>query len=134
MTNAKKWKQLRTHIFLFALLFAVVAAALSYHLWGAKHALAAFLGAACLSAGLFLTEGLFGVFTKVYRANPTAIALLFTGKILWWAMFFMLPRWIPSAFLPAMAIGMGSFLLAILVAGILHYGMPKISDANTRDS
>ena len=109
---------------------ALVATALSFGIWGLIPALATLGSILCLALGFWITEMLIGVFTQTIRANPTAIALLFTGKLGWWAALIMAARHMPHGFEGPVGLGMSAFLLAVVIAMIQHYGMPRISDGN----
>jgi hypothetical protein len=77
---------------------------------------------------------LIGVFTQTVRANPTAIMLLFMGKLGWWAGLIVAARHLPHGYEGPVGLGMCAFLLAVVIAMIQHYGMPRISDGKHPDS
>ncbi len=124
----KKWPSLRrTLLMAFAgsALLGYVAGSL---LWGWKHGLVALAAILCLALGFWITEMLIGLLTGVKKANPTAVALLFFGKLGWWAGIFLLSQQLQPDWAMAVALGIGTFLLCILGAGLAHYGLPRISD------
>jgi len=107
---------------------------LVFYLWGAEFVATTELALLCLALGFWVTEMLVSVFTKVKRANASAIALLFLAKMGWWAALFIGAKHIPRGHDGAMAIGIGTFLLALLFSTLKHYGVPRISEAeNPRD-
>lgn len=129
--ETKKWAKVRKSVGITLGIFGVAATAFSYWYFQPLSGVVTFATICCLALGFWLTEMLVGVFTRVKQANPTAIVLLFTGKIVWWGGIFVLSKQIEPGHEGAIAIGMGTFLLALLVGGISHYGLPKISDAKT---
>jgi hypothetical protein len=122
-------KKLQRSLYLSLGIFSLIAAISGYLIYGNSGAITAFSSILCLALGFWITESLIGVFTGVKKANSTAIVLLFSGKLAWWVGIFWASRILPKGSEPAVAIGLGSFLLALLLAGVLHYGLPKISDA-----
>jgi len=123
-----KWKTLRRNIRLTLLVTTVLSAGLSAWAWGPTSGAVTFISALCLALGFWITEGLVGVMTGVKTANGTAIALLFMAKLAWWGGLFWLARVYPPGTESAIALGMGAFLISLLVASISHFGWPKISD------
>lgn len=113
-------------------LLVVVAIATSF-MWlkeGWTAGLVTLLAALCLALGLWVTELLVGVFVGVKKANPTAIALLMAAKFGWWGAIFLGSRHVPAGHETAIALGIGAFLVALLVTGIFYFGMPKIADVD----
>jgi len=106
---------------------SVLAGAVAAFAWGAKAAAIAVAVILCLALGFWLTEMLIGVFTQTIKANPTAISLMLLGKFAWWAGLILAARHVPPGYEGAIGLGMGAFLLALSVAMIQHYGMPRIS-------
>lgn len=103
----------------------VLGAALSFWLWGPTAAFLTLCAAAFLLAGLWITENLIGVFARVKTVSPTMAIFLFTGKLLWWGALFVLSRRIPAGLELSVAIGMGAFLLALVLAVLSHSYLPK---------
>lgn len=94
--------------------------------------LAAFL---CLALGLWLTRGLASAFTGVTKANPASLIFLFTGKLLWWIGLFVMSKKVTAAQQWPVAIGFLFFMIAITLAGLVHYGFkPKSSESKLGDS
>lgn len=123
------WKKVRKAIAGSLLIFTVAGMAISYWKFGPVAAAVTGGAALCLALGFLITELIVGILTGVKKANSTAIALLFLGKLAWWASLFALSRYYPAGTEIPIAIGMGAFILA-MVAGVLsQYGWPKISDA-----
>ena len=134
MPPKDKWKAVRKSFALMLLLSVLVAGGFSYGQWGAQRAVTTIGAILCLALGFWITEMLIGVFTRVKRANATAIGLLFLAKLAWWGGLFYGARHLPAGHDGAVALGLGAFLLALLFASIGHYGMPRISDSeNPRD-
>lgn len=125
-----KWKTLRRTILLSLALTTLSLAALSLSLYGLGGGVITFLGSLCLASGFWLTEGLVGVMTGTKRANPTAIALLFLGKIAWWVALFVLSRKLPTGMEVPVALGVGAFLLALLAGAISLFGWPKMTEVS----
>lgn len=125
----EKWKSLRKAIGLGLLGFTFAGTAFSFWKFGPTGAIVTLISVLCLASGFWITEALVGVFTGVKKANATAIGLLFLGKLGWWALLFFLSRSYPPGSEFPIAIGMGAFLLSLLVGVISQYGWPKISDA-----
>lgn len=123
-----KWKSVRRTLLWALLLTALASGGLAYWLWGADSVLTTVLALLCLALGFWVTEMLVGVFTRVKRANASAIGFLLLAKLAWWATLFWGARHIPAGHDGAVALGIGSFLLALLFSTLRHYGMPKISD------
>ena len=65
------------------------------------------------------------IFARVKTVSPTAAIFLFTGKLLWWGALLMLSRRIPAGLELSVAIGMGAFLLALVLAVLSHSYLPK---------
>ena len=127
----KKWKGVR-HTLLWSLAAgALVSSGLSYWLWDQSSVITTELSLLCLALGFWVTEMLVGVFTRVKKANATAITLLLLAKLGWWAALFWGAKRIPHGHDGAVALGIGSFLLALLFSTLKHYGMPTISDVET---
>lgn len=130
----QKWKAVRRSFALLLVLALVIAGGFSYWQWGVERAATTTAAILCLALGFWITEMLIGVFTRVKRANATAIGLLFLAKLAWWGCLFYGAKHLPAGHDGAVAVGLGAFLLALLFASIGHYGMPRISDAeNPRD-
>jgi hypothetical protein len=122
-------KKLQRSIYLNFGVFSLISAISGYLMYGNSGAITAFASTLCLALGFWITESLIGIFTGVKKANFTAIALLFSGKLAWWVGIVWASSILPKGSEPVVAIGLGSFLLALLIAGFMHYGLPKISDA-----
>jgi hypothetical protein len=97
-------------------------------------ALATLSAILCLALGFWITEMLIGVFTQTVRANPTALMLLLMSKFGWWAALIVAARHMPHGYEAPVGLGMSAFLLAVVIAMIQHYGMPRISDGKPPDS
>jgi hypothetical protein len=126
-----KWNSAKRTLLILLGAFGSVATAFSWWRWSAPHALTSFFAILCLALGFWITEMLIGVFTRVKRANATAIGLLFIAKFAWWGMLFYGARHLPAGHDGAVAVGLGTFLLALLFGTLRHYGMPSISDAES---
>jgi hypothetical protein len=114
------------------LLLAVLISYFFYELEGAIVTGIAFL---CLALGLWITQLLTRAFTGVKKQSPAVLVLLFTGKLLWWASLFILSKKITPAQQWPVMIGFLFFLIAITLAGVLHYGFPgKSSESKLGDS
>lgn len=124
----EKWRNVRRTLFIWLAITMCIGGALCYREWGWQGMAAAEGAALCLALGFWLTEMLVGVFTKVKTANATAIVLIFSGKLAWWALLFWFARHLPAGLDGAVASGLGIFLIALLFATLRHYGMPRISD------
>jgi hypothetical protein len=124
-----KWKKLRKAIGLSLLGATVLGMGLSFWAFGPLGALVTAIAALCLALGFWITENLVGCLAGVKKANATAIALLFLGKLAWWVALFALARVYPRGMEFPIAIGIGAFLLALLIGGVSQYGWPKISDS-----
>ncbi|MGZ3650673.1 MAG: hypothetical protein ACXVB9_11195 [Bdellovibrionota bacterium] len=124
------WAKVKRTLAWALLLLAVLGGALAYIFWGFAGAAADVGVLLCLALGFWVTEGLVGVFTQTKKANPTGVMLLFFGKLAWWGTIFVAARKMPAGLDRPVALGIGSFLLALLVAMVQHYGMPRISDGN----
>lgn len=125
------WNSAKRTLLLLLIAFGLVATAFSWWRWGTPHAITSLAAILCLALGFWITEMLIGVFTRVKRANPTAIGLLFLAKLGWWGILFYGARHLPAGHDGAVAVGLGTFLLALLFATLRHYGMPRISDAES---
>lgn len=126
-----KWKSAKRSLALSLAVLGAIALVFSWKQWGPQHAFTTGAAALCLALGFWITEMLIGVFTRVKRANATAIGLLFIAKIAWWGVLFYGARHLPAGHDGAVAVGLGTFLLALLFATLRHYGMPRISDAES---
>jgi hypothetical protein len=104
---------------------SVLSAGLSFWFWGATAALLTLCAVLFLVAGLWITESLIGVFARVKTVSPTMAIFLFTGKLLWWGALFVLSRKVPAGLELSVALGMGSFLLALVLAVLGHAYTPK---------
>jgi hypothetical protein len=102
-----------------------LAAALSFWLWGPLAALLTLCAVLFLAAGFWITESLIGVFARVKKVSPTAAIFLFTGKLLWWGSLFVASRRVPQGLELSVALGMGAFLLALVLAVLSHAYLPK---------
>jgi hypothetical protein len=123
------WKKLREAIAWCLLGYTLAGVAVSYGKFGPIESGITAITALCLALGFWITEMLVGVLTGVKKANTTAIALLFLGKLAWWAALFGLSRYYPAGTEVPIAIGMGAFILALVTGVLSQYGWPKISDA-----
>jgi hypothetical protein len=124
------WKKVKA-TFAVALAVLVVADAVgAFVLWGSSGAMVSVAALLCLALGFWITERLIAVFTRTSTANPTAIVLLLFGKLLWWGALFYGARHLPAGMDKPVALGIGAFLIALLIAMLRHYGMPRISDGN----
>ncbi len=126
----EKWRSVRKSLNLYLGFGTLLGGAFAQYCWNFPGTIAFEAVLLCLALGFWITEMLIGVFTQVKKANPTAIALLFFGKLAWWASIFVGARHLPRGLDAAVALGIGVFLLALLIASIRHYGMPRISDGN----
>jgi hypothetical protein len=130
----EKWKKVRRSLLWGLILGVAGSATLAYYLWGASSVLTTELALLCLALGFWVTEMLVGVFTRVKTANASAVGFLFVAKLAWWGALFVGAKRIPPGHDKAVALGVGTFLLALVFSTLQHYGMPKISDAeNPRD-
>ena len=131
MNSKKTWEKAKTALFRATVVISVLSMGLSAYFWGKEAA--GFTGGAilCLGLGFWLTELIVAVYTKTKKANITAMALLFLGKIGWWGGLFWASSAIPKGYERPIGLGIASFLGAVLVAMIQHYGMPSISDGNS---
>ncbi len=123
-----KWKKAKQTFLGLVLFFGLLGSGLSFWQWGPERALASGAATLCLALGFWITEMLIGVFTRVKAANASAIGLLLVGKLGWWGLLFYVAKHLPVGHDGAIAVGMGAFLIALLLAAIVHYGMPSISD------
>ena len=129
-----KWRSVRRSFALLLLLSTAITGGISYWQWGRERAITTIVAVLCLALGFWVTEMLIAVFTRVKQANATAIGLLLLAKLTWWGGLFYGARFLPQGHDGAVALGLGGFLLALLIASIGHYGMPRISDSeNPRD-
>lgn len=124
------WRKVKKTLLACFVAFAVMAGVLSFTIWGFSPALTTMGVVLCLALGFWITELLIGVFTQTIRANPTAVVLLFLGKLGWWGTLFVAARHMPPGYDRPVGLGIGAFLLALFVGMIRHYGMPRISDGN----
>lgn len=124
------WKLVKRTMGIALAVLAAVSGAIAFWFWGIFGALTDEVVILCLASGFWITERLVAVFTQTRKANPPAILLLFFGKLAWWAAIFQAARHMPSGLDGAVAVGMVSFLVAIVVAMLRHYGMPRISEGN----
>ncbi|MGE3261396.1 MAG: hypothetical protein AB7K68_06435 [Bacteriovoracia bacterium] len=128
MSQIEKWRKVRKMLLLALAVSATAAGGLALWLWGVNGALLTVGSSLCLALGLWVTELLIAVLTGVRKANATAILLLLMGKFLWWGALIAGSRFLPSGNEGAIALGIGAFLFSVLITGIVHYGMPRISD------
>ncbi|RZA04876.1 MAG: hypothetical protein EOP11_14100 [Proteobacteria bacterium] len=105
--------------------FAVLGAALSFWLWGSLGAILTLCAIVFLVVGFWITENLIGIFAKVKTVSPTMAIFLFTGKLLWWGALFVFSRRVPAGLELCVAIGMGAFLLSLVLAVLSHAYLPK---------
>ncbi len=126
-----KWKNVRGTLLWCLVAGAFLNGGISFWLWGSESVFTAEAAFLCLALGFWLTEMLLGVFSGVKRANATAIALLFIAKVAWWVALFWAANRIPPGHNRAVALGVGTFLVALLVSTFKHFGMPTISDEET---
>jgi hypothetical protein len=124
------WRLVKKSIALNLVVAGALAGVLSFLLWGPLPAIASVGVLLCLALGFWITEMLTGVFTQTRKANPTALLLLFFGKLGWWGALILAARHMPPGFDRPVGLGIGSFLLALLLAMLRHYGMHRISDGN----
>lgn len=130
VNGIEAWQRVRRSLAFLLLLELAVGSGVAFWFWGLKGALAFALSLLCLASGFWLTEMLIGVFTRVKTANPAAISLLVSGKVLWWAALFLGARRLPPQLGGAVALGVGAFLTALFFSSIRHCGIPRISDGN----
>lgn len=128
MTQAMKWKKVRKTLLISLGICLLGVAAFGFWQWGGNAAAIIALSGLCLALGLWVTELLVSVLTGVRKANATAVALLLAGKFLWWGALILGAKWVPAGNEVPIALGIGAFLLSVLVTGIVHYGMPQISE------
>lgn len=126
----RKWKKIERTFMISGGILSLAALAGSIWLWGAFSGLPMLLGVLCLALGFKLTELLVGILTGVRKANATAVALLFFLKFSWWGILFWGAKHAPSEWQKPFALGLGTFLFSLLIAGVTHYGFPKVSKAN----
>lgn len=132
--SLQKWKSAKKSLLLALLAMSVLGTGFSWWKWGADRAFTSAASILCLALGFWITEMLIGVFTRVKQANATAVGLLFLAKLGWWWALFVGAKHLPPGHDGAVAVGLGGFLLALLLASLRHYGMPSISDAeDSRD-
>jgi len=124
------WRKAKKTLMLAYVVVTVLTGAASFYFWGPKSAALTAGVVLCLALGFWFTEMIIGVFTQTIRANPTAIVLMLLGKFGWWAALIIAARHIPPGSEGAIGLGMAGFLLALSIAMIRHYGMPRISDGN----
>lgn len=128
MTQAEKWRKVRQTLLGWLLATLVIAGFASAYFWGIKAAGMVCGTALFLAFGLWITELLMGVLSGVRKANPPAIVLLMAGKLLWWGALILAAKRMPAGNELPIATGIGAFLVAIVITGISHYGMPRISE------
>ncbi len=124
----EKWRKVRRTLVLWLGVAMAAGGVFTYQMWGFPGLWAAEGAALCLALGFWLTEMLIGVFTRVKTANASAVVMLFTGKLAWWALLFWAAKRLPAGLDGAVASGLGIFLIALLISTLQHYGMPRISD------
>jgi hypothetical protein len=124
------WNHVKRTMGLALLVAGIVSGGATYFFWGARAVVVDEVVILCLASGFWITERLVGIFTLTRKANPTAILLLFTGKLAWWATLIVAARRLPPGLDGAVGLGMGAFLLALVAAMLRHYGMPRISEGN----
>lgn len=125
-----KWKQIKKTIQLVLLILGVLALGFAVFYWGLWAITPTALGLLCLALGFKITELLVAILSGVRSANPSAIAILFLCKFLWWGALFWGSKRAPMEWQKPFALGLGVFLLSLLIGGLRHYGLPKISEAN----
>jgi hypothetical protein len=125
-----KWKLIEKTIQLVLLVFGGVALGFSIYYWGLWAVIPTALGLLCLALGFKITELLVAILSGVRKANPSAIAILFLFKLIWWGALFWGSKRAPVEWQKPFALGLGVFLLSLLIGGLRHYGLPKISEAN----
>lgn len=103
----------------------VLSAALSFWQWGAMGAVLTLCAILFLVAGLWITESLVGVFARTKAVSPTMVIFLFTGKLLWWGALFVASRRVPAGMELSVALGMGCFLLSLVLSVLSHAYAPK---------
>jgi hypothetical protein len=128
------WKDAKRTLALCLLVATGAGGALAFRLWGPTGAGVFLAGLLCLASGLWVTERLIAVFLGTRKANPTALVFLMTGKVLWWGALFFASRRLPVGYDGAVGLAIGAFLLALLIATVRHYGMPRISEGNPPSS
>lgn len=124
----ENWKKLKKALFISVLLSTVILSGVSAYFYGPVGGAATLISSLCIALGFWITEGLIGVFTGVKRANPTAMGLLVLGKFGWWGLLFALARYHPPGTEIPIAIGLGAFLLSLVITALSHFGWPQISD------
>lgn len=125
-----KWKRIEKSLLLGMSGLGTAAIVTSAYMWGLPSILPAFLGLLCLALGFKITELLVAILTGVRKANPTAVSLLFLLKFAWWGGLFWGSKHAPQEWQRPFALGLGAFLLSLVFAGVMHYGIPKISPPN----
>ncbi len=128
MDGLLKWQKTRRTFIFFLLVGALGSGAVAYRIWGIHGFLAAESVELCLALGLWITERLIGVFTSLRPANPTNIALLFLGKLGWWAAIILGAKHLPPGLDGAVGLGIGTFLLALFASTFCHYGKFRASN------
>lgn len=122
------WNRVKSTVGLALFFLAVISGSAAFYFWNFPSVLATEGVILCLALGFWITERLVAVFTQTRRANPTAIVLLLFGKLVWWGALFAGARMIPPGYDRPVGLGIGAFLLALLVGVVKHYGMPRITD------
>ena len=124
----KRWVDVKKKFLLVQSGLYVCFLALAFYFWGLNGFFGLSLGFILLYLGFALLEKLIGILTGTIKANPTAALMVFTGKMLWWVALFYVAKKLPNEWRAPLALGMGGFLLAIVITGVAHYGMPKFSE------
>jgi len=122
------WRGMRRTIFLMLALGAAVGGVGVFWLLGPTHSLVTLVTILCFALGFWVTELLIGILTRLKTANASAILLLLVAKFAWWGGLFYAAKYLPADLKIGVAIGMGVFLLSLLLAGLGQFGFPRISD------
>jgi len=126
----QKWRNTRTNLLWCLGAGGLLGCAGVSWAWGYRAGLATGLTLLCLALGFWITETIVGVFTRLKKANASAIGLLLMAKALWWIAVFAGAKFLPPDLDKAVAVGIGIFLLALLFSGLGQFGLPRISDGN----
>jgi hypothetical protein len=110
---------------------AILGGSLCFWLWGQPSAIACIAALLCLALGFWITELLISALTGVKKLNVPALVMLISGKFAWWASLFLGAKHLPHGVEGGVAIGLGAFLLAVVLSGLSQYGVPRISNGNT---